>query len=313
MQQELLVIDRKNTQVEASAGRLTLRLPEQRPVSIPLAPLERILVATPIQMSSQLLNHLMTHQVAIVFLSHHYRQQTCWMIPADHGDHQRRLQQYALATQQQQQMQIARRLVYHKLVGQRRNLHHWQRQFPGKRTEINKAKSILSLCTQKLSAANSREALMGLEGTAASAYFKAISQMLAPSYGFTGRNRRPPKDPINAALSLSYTLAQQEAESALSAYGLDTGIGFLHAPAYGRASLGCDLVELVRAMIDQWVLQLFIQRTLTTEHFYYQQEACLLGKAGRQHYFMAWAKQRRKIKHYFHRVLRQALKEQRNA
>lgn len=313
MQQELLVLDRKNTQVEASAGRITLRLPEQRPVSLPLAPLERIVVATPIQMSSQLLNHLATHNVAIIFLPGNYRHKACWLLPSNHGDHQRRLHQYQLATQPQHQMALAGIIVRHKILGQKRNLTHWQQQFSGKKTALQRAKDTLSQSIKQLPQATSRDSLMGLEGTAAHAYFKGISQMLAPSYGFNGRNRRPPKDPINAVLSLSYTLAQQEAESALTAYGLDVGIGFLHAPAYGRPSLGCDLVELARAPLDRWVLDLFIQRTLTPEHFNHQGEACRLGKAGRQHYFMSWAIQRPGIKKRFHRLVRQAIKELRHA
>lgn len=313
MQQELLVIDRKNTQMEASAGRLTLRIPDQRPVSLPLAPLERILVATPVQMSSQLLNHLSTHQVAIIFLPGNHRHTACWITPHSHGDHQRRLQQYQLASQPEQQLRLARLIVRHKLIGQKRNIQTWQQQFPASKSALQRSKDTLSLSLGKLNQASSQDSLMGLEGTAAHAYFQGISQMLAPSYGFTGRNRRPPKDPINALLSLSYTLGQHEAEAALTAHGLDVGIGFLHSTSYGRPSLGCDLLELARPAIDQWVLQLFISRTLTPEHFQYQGEACRLGKAGRQHYFIAWARFRHSIKKRFHRLVRKAIKELRHA
>lgn len=309
MRQDLLILDRKHTQLEAASGRLTVRIDEQRPVSIALGPLERIIIATPVAMGSQLLNHLATHDVAVVFLPAHYKHSACWVLPHSHGDHQRRLRQYQLCNDTAQQLHIAKTLVKHKLLGQKRNLLRWQRRFPAARHGLQQGIVRINNSLQQIEQTPSHDSLMGLEGTGAQAYFQGIAAMLADSYNFTGRNRRPPKDPINALLSLSYTLAQQEAESALTAYGLDTGLGFLHAPAYGRASLGCDLVELVRPTLDAWVIDLFTQRTLSIEHFQYQGEACRLGKAGRQHYFMAWASQRHRIKKRFHRFVRAALKE----
>lgn len=309
MYQDLLVIDRKHTSLEVASGRLTIRIPDTRPTSIALAPLERIIIATPVQMGSQLLNHLASHEVAVVFLPAHYRHKACWILPMSHGDHQRRLRQYQLCSNPAEQQRIATLLVRHKLIGQKRNLLRWQSRFPASRRALQLAINSLTLALQQAPQSPDRNSLMGVEGAAASAYFQAIAAMLADSYGFTGRNRRPPRDPVNALLSLSYTLAQQEAESALCAYGLDTGLGFLHAPAYGRASLGCDLVELLRAPLDHWVLNLFIDRKLTVEHFQMQGEACRLGKAGREHFFTAWAWQRRTVKRHLHRIVRSALKE----
>src|SRR5690606_2338070 len=192
----------------------------------------------------------------------------------------------------------------HKLIGQKRNLMRWQTRFPAARHSLQQSLNRINSSLQQIAQTSQHHSLMGLEGTAAQAYFQALASMLAASYGFNGRNRRPPKDPVNALLSLSYTLAQQEAESALTAYGLDTGLGFLHSPAYGRARLGCELVEQARPLLDAWVIELFTSSTLTIEHFQYQGEACRLGKAGRQHYFMAWATQRHRIKKLFHRFVR---------
>lgn len=244
MRQDLLVLDRKNTHLEAASGRLTVRIGEQRPVSISLGPLERIIIATPVEMGSQLLNHLATHQVAVVFLANHYKHTACWISPTSHGDHLRKLKQYQYCSQQEQQLVVAKILVRHKLLGQKRNLTRWLQSFTKGRYKILESINTLNNSLKSLDEASSNQSVMGLEGAAAQAYFQAMAAMLAGSYKFNGRNRRPPKDPINALLSLTYTLAQQEAEAALTAYGLDTGLGFLHAPTYGRASLGCDLVSI---------------------------------------------------------------------
>lgn len=309
MRQDLLVLDRKNTHLEAASGRLTVRIGKQRPVSISLGPLERIIIATPVEMGSQLLNHLATHQVAVVFLANHYKHTACWISPTSHGDHLRKLKQYQYCSQQEQQLVVAKILVRHKLLGQKRNLTRWLQSFTKGRYKILESINTLNNSLKSLDEASSNQSVMGLEGAAAQAYFQAMAAMLAESYKFNGRNRRPPKDPINALLSLTYTLAQQEAEAALTAYGLDTGLGFLHAPTYGRASLGCDLVELVRPVIDKWVIELFTTKHITLEHFQYQELACRLGKTGRQHYFMAWARLRQKIKKRFHYYVRIGLKE----
>lgn len=309
MRQDLLVLDRKDTALEAASGRLTIRIAQERPVSLPLAPLERIIIATPVQMGSQLLNHLATHKVAVVFLPNYYKHSACWVQPNNHGDFQRRLRQYQLCSDTEASLRLAKLIVRHKLIGQRSNLLRWQRQFPAARLKLQHGLNTIKNSLQQANAVPSIDALMGLEGAAASGYFQGISAMLTDSYNFTGRNRRPPKDPINACLSLSYTLAQQEAEAAIAAYGLEAGLGFLHAPAYGRASLGCDLVELLRAPLDAWVIELFTSRTLEISHFHHKDQACLLGKAGRQHYFMAWATKRHNIKRHLHIILRHSLKE----
>lgn len=308
MRQDLLVLDRKHTSLEAASGRLTIRIANQRPTTLALAPLERIIVATPVTLGSQVLNHLTTHQVAVVFLPSSYKHQACWVLPHTHGHHERRLQQYQLLSNPSTQLEIACQLVRHKLLGQKRNLQKWLPSFTNHTTEINRSIKRLNTSLNELKTVTNLASLLGIEGAAAQAYFQALAGFLAPSYNFTGRNRRPPKDPINAVLSLSYTLTQNEAEAALTAYGLDTGLGFLHAPAYGRASLGCDLVEIARPLIDFWVINLFTQRILRVDQFKYKDEACTLGKAGRQHYFTAWASQRHTIKKLFHRYLRQALK-----
>ena len=66
-------------------------------------------------------------------------------------------------------------------------------------------------------------------------------------------------------------------------------VGFLHAPAFGRESLACDLIEPLRPPIDLWVEGLFRARTLRREHFTTDADgACLLGKAGRAAFYQAF-------------------------
>ena len=105
---------------------------------------------------------------------------------------------------------------------------------------------------EKMAACADLASLRGLEGVAAREYFQALTEVLPKSLGFHGRNRRPPKDPFNAVLSLGYTLLQAEASIALYGAGLDPYVGFYHALEYGRESLSCDVVEALRPEVDRF-------------------------------------------------------------
>lgn len=116
--------------------------------------------------------------------------------------------------------------------------------------------------------AASRAALMGLEGRAARRYFAVFRHFLRPPWTFTRRLRRPPPDPVNALLSLLYTLLHESCHAALEAAGLDPACGYLHAPRYGRASLAVDLMEEFRPIIaDSVALTLLNKRMLQPGDF----------------------------------------------
>jgi CRISP-associated protein Cas1 len=102
--------------------------------------------------------------------------------------------------------------------------------------------------------AMSVESLLGVEGNAARVYFGAFSSMikregLEEGFDFTGRNRRPPKDPVNAMLSLAYSLLTKDLAVTLAAAGFDPHLGFFHKPRYGRPSLALDLMEEFRPLV----------------------------------------------------------------
>jgi len=116
--------------------------------------------------------------------------------------------------------------------------------------------------------AYSTVALMGVEGAATRAYFDWLGDSLDPEWNFTGRNRRPPRDPVNAMLSFGYTLLSAELVSACEIAGLDPDLGFLHSPRWGRPSLALDLMEQWRpVLVDAAVLSLVRGKTVTPADF----------------------------------------------
>ena len=104
------------------------------------------------------------------------------------------------------------------------------------------------------------DTLRGVEGSAAKAYFEVLRQALRPEMTFEKRTRRPPRDPVNALLSLGYTLLTQNLITACEVVGLDPYDGFFHADKYGRPALALDLVEEFRGPVVDSVVQLVINK-----------------------------------------------------
>ena len=110
--------------------------------------------------------------------------------------------------------------------------------------------------------------IMGIEGMCSNIYFKSFAHMFDCDFEFHGRNRRPPKDPINVLISLGYTFLTKEVSSALDAESFEMYLGFLHGIRYGRKSLALDIVEEFRQpVVDRLVINLCNKRMITNFDF----------------------------------------------
>ncbi len=127
--------------------------------------------------------------------------------------------------------------------------------------------------------------LLGVEGTAARLYFGGLAELLKGPFRFQmdGRNRRPPRDPVNAMLSFVYAMLVKELTVAVQAVGFDPMLGFFHRPRYGRPSLALDLAEEFRPLIgDSVVLTLVNNGEVTPESFISRAGGVALTTAGRR-------------------------------
>jgi len=132
-----------------------------------------------------------------------------------------------------------------------------------KRTTIQ-----LKALERRVSRSSSLEEIRGIEGAASRAFYHGFGRLIKnPDFSFTGRNKRPPLDPVNALLSFVYTLFTNETVNAIKASGLDPYLGALHEPLSGRPSLACDLVEEWRATAENFVLTIINKRMVKPDDF----------------------------------------------
>ncbi|WP_437677232.1 CRISPR-associated endonuclease Cas1 [Sorangium sp. So ce131] len=155
--------------------------------------------------------------------------------------------------------------------------------------------SELDQLARKAAEAPSLPSLLGLEGSAARVYFGAFTGMLKGAdevkgaFDLDGRNRRPPRDPVNAMLSLAYALLAKELAVTLGTVGLDPLLGFYHQPRFGRPALALDLMEEFRPIVaDSVVVAAINNEVVAPDDFLHHGDAVALKPAGRKKFLTAY-------------------------
>jgi len=143
--------------------------------------------------------------------------------------------------------------------------------------------------------AHALDELLGIEGIAARRYFQHFANLIKKdddptlSFDFMGRNRRPPKDPVNAMLSFAYAMLTREWHIALSAVGLDPYRGYYHQPRFGRPALALDMMEPFRPLVaDSTVLMAINNGEVRGTDFIHAAGACALSDSGRKRFIAAF-------------------------
>jgi CRISPR-associated protein Cas1 len=174
-----------------------------------------------------------------------------------HRNAELRIAQFAAAADTEASLAIARAMIDGKIRNQRTMIRRNARGDP------RECLSQLSRMARRSRVAGSAGELLGVEGSAARSYFGVFGAMLVAGSGgdaFTleGRNRRPPRDPVNALLSFAYSLLVRETIAAVIRVGLDPYVGIFHRPRYGRPALGLDIAEEFRPLVADSVVVGFI-------------------------------------------------------
>lgn len=194
---------------------------------------------------------------------------------------------------------VARAVIAAKIANQRALLRRHLRDYPDASANVvEAAQRRLKDAARHALAAPDLDTLRGQEGEAGNAYWSVFPNLIRnhdPAFAFAGRNRRPPRDPINAVLSFLYAMAALDGRAACEAHGLDPQMGFLHRDRPGRMSLALDLMEEVRApLCDRIALSLVNRRQLKPAHLRREETgAVLLTDEGRKLVLTAWQERKR--------------------
>lgn len=186
-----------------------------------------------------------------------------------------RREQYRRADHEPASVAIAANLVAAKLHNSRQVLMRHARDHgekaPGNAAALLTASDTIAQRMTMLPRAVSLDSVRGIEGDCAAFYFAVFPQLFVnhdPRLTFSGRNRRPPLDPVNALLSFLYSLLMHDCRSALESCGLDPQCGFLHRDRPGRPSLALDLMEEFRPFLaDRAALTLINRQQITFSDF----------------------------------------------
>lgn len=213
------------------------------------------------------------------------------------GNVKLRLEQVAAYTDGERKGQLARSFVIGKVMNARNVLLRRLRDH-GEDAEVAKAADRLKSALQALRiAAPDAPTIRGIEGEAAAVYFGVFDRLRTAggeAFRFEQRNRRPPRDPMNALLSYVYVLLAHDCRGALECVGLDPQVGFLHEVRTGRASLALDLMEEFRAVFaDRLALSLVNLKQVSERDFKVTESgAVTMSDDARKTVLAAWQKKK---------------------
>ncbi|NGQ97005.1 CRISPR-associated endonuclease Cas1 [Brevibacillus sp. SYP-B805] len=265
---------------------LTISYKDDRYDQVPIKDIVHISLMGHVQCSTQLIHTLMACGVSISYLSTHGTLIGVTTPLTTKNIHLRQ-KQFIRFQHPDVALRLARWVIHAKIANQRTLL---RRNGSVSRQVLKELKDLRDRALE----ADSLESLRGYEGRAGRLYMESFPAMLKqPQFDgqlvMQGRNRRPPKDPVNALLSLGYTLLVRDMIAACVRVGLDPLFGFFHRIEPGRPSLALDLMEPFRPLIaDSVVLRVLNTGEIEIDDFYWGQDSCQLKKQGRHTFFAAY-------------------------
>jgi CRISPR-associated protein Cas1 len=259
------------TDPSARIGRrgeeLCVRCPGAEELKIPIANVGSVTVYGNAQITSQALRLCVDREVQVHWLSG-LGAPVASLAPTAPTGH-RHLRQLRALDEPGQRLTLARRLVGAKVASQLRFVLRATRG-RSRDGELTANVQALRRCLRHAASAASAPTLLGVEGSAAAAYFAVLpallSEALPEALRITRRSKRPPKDPMNALLSFGYGLLYRMVAGAIVNVGLHPGLGFYHVPRAASHPLALDLMELFRvALVDMPIVAALNRRTFDAD------------------------------------------------
>lgn len=258
-----LYVHEAGTTLSKDGERVVARRDGAIVAEIPFAALEHVrLIGSGVHISTPLLHACLDAAIPISFLSSRGRYRGR-LVGGDEGGASMRQAQYAATLNRERCLEVARAIVAAKLRNQRFML---RRHGIDERAALRPTLELLEAASGQARQAPSLDAVRGVEGAGARAYFAGLGLLLPPFAAFAVRSRRPPRDLGNALLSYGYAILLAECVLAVRSVGLDPALGCLHQPHHDQPALALDLLEEFRPIVvDAAVLDLTARHRIAAE------------------------------------------------
>jgi len=278
---------------------------------IPIHTIGSIVCFGQVSYSPYLLGHCTKNNVSLTHLTEYGKFLAKMQGPVS-GNVLLRREQYLKAENSKASQEITKGILTGKIANCRTVLQRGARDHGenGHGERLSLASQRLTNGMRNLKTANSVDAMRGIEGDAANAYFGAFKYLITNKndcFSFNGRNRRPPLDATNCLLSFLYSLLMNDVRSALECVGLDPCVGYLHKVRPGRQSLALDIMEEFRPFFaDRLALTLMNRKQVTPKSFTYtESSAVYMSEEARKTLLVAY--QNRKQEEVTHPFLKEKM------
>ena len=243
----IIIIDKKEPCIKTDND--TLVVDGQK---VPFRLIDTIILIGKTKLTTNDINSLTSARISVILLSYNYTNSTI-ITTTKAKSPELKLKQYQKASTSP--LQIAKKIISLKISSHIEHL---------KSHQINLDKTPY---LEKIEDAKDLDTLLGIEGSFSKLYFGHYFDLFPKTLHKSKRSKRPPLDPLNAMLSYNYTLFYNLISTRLLAHGFELGIGFLHRPFRSHNALSSDILELLRADINEYVYTLFSQKIITQSDF----------------------------------------------
>lgn len=257
---QILFVKKQGAHLRREGNSLVVFYEGNRTGLYPLENVDALVLMGSVEISSSLIKYAAVHRIRILWTDQYGVLKAIVKEPAAKNVIPRILQFKSLLNPSKR-LTIARECVKGKIL----NHINFLRKI--KSPVYSELKIPAKNALESLMVAETVEQIRGVEGGFAAGYFRFFPGLLIQTFGFRGRTRRPPRDPVNALLSFGYTLLFLNIYTLLEGKGLDPYIGYLHDLRYGHPALASDLIEPMRFIIDKTVVEMINQELVKEEDF----------------------------------------------
>jgi len=293
-----LYIQSAGSYVKKNGGQLIIEEKREKVAEVRLMDTSQVVLFGHSGISTPALHECFKRDIPVTFMSY-----GGWFIGhcvgTGHKNVLTRTMQYQVSFDQKKCLRLARKLISAKIQNCRTLLRrNWKREITegeGEKAPVPVMKGMKNDMAQA-ARVSSMQTLLGVEGNSARRYFENFTSMIPSEkravtggFDFKGRNRRPPKDPVNALLSFGYAMLTREWTVALSAVGLDPYRGFYHQIRFGRPALALDMMEPFRPLVaDSSVITVINNGEVKADDFIVSATGCNLKPGGRRRFITAF-------------------------